>query len=170
VIEASEQESSFQDVLDHLLYLHQPRGTPPAANKVIDSLPVIKIDSNMKVDAHRCSVCFEDFELGTSALKLPCKHLYHKDCVTTWLKEHNTCPICRFELEVDETEYPDYERERRERMIARGYSQDEISSNSETSASESQHSWEDSEIFDESPNSGDTNDDFFESFEEMSTF
>ena len=33
-----------------------------------------------------CSVCKEDFTAGESLLKLPCKHLYHKDCVIPWLE------------------------------------------------------------------------------------
>jgi len=30
---------------------------------------------------------------------LPCKHWFHEDCVVLWLKEHNTCPICRTPIE-----------------------------------------------------------------------
>ena len=33
-----------------------------------------------------CSVCKEDFTPGEHLMKLPCKHLYHKDCVIPWLE------------------------------------------------------------------------------------
>ena len=33
-----------------------------------------------------CSVCKEQFTVGESLLKLPCTHLYHRDCVIPWLK------------------------------------------------------------------------------------
>jgi hypothetical protein len=36
------------------------------------------------------------------ALFLPCKHWFHEDCVVMWLKEHNTCPICRTPIEKNE--------------------------------------------------------------------
>lgn len=33
-----------------------------------------------------CSVCKDDFSVGEKLLKLPCQHLYHKDCVIPWLE------------------------------------------------------------------------------------
>ncbi len=45
-----------------------------------------------------CSICQEDFTISDSVLKLPCRHVYHTDCVTNWLAVNNTCPLCRLEL------------------------------------------------------------------------
>ena len=42
-----------------------------------------------------CAVCKEDFVVGDAALRLPCAHLYHDDCIVQWLKNTGTCPICR---------------------------------------------------------------------------
>ena len=54
-----------------------------------------------------CAVCKDTY--GGRCLKLPCGHLFHQECITTWLKQHNNCPICRAELpSVD----PDYEAQR----------------------------------------------------------
>lgn len=36
------------------------------------------------------------------ALFLPCKHWFHENCVVMWLKEHNTCPICRTPIEKND--------------------------------------------------------------------
>ncbi|KAI9279487.1 hypothetical protein BC943DRAFT_331670 [Umbelopsis sp. AD052] len=42
-----------------------------------------------------CVVCKEDYRVGERALKLPCFHVYHHDCIKPWLKSKKTCPICR---------------------------------------------------------------------------
>ncbi|KAH8754799.1 hypothetical protein F5883DRAFT_572427 [Diaporthe sp. PMI_573] len=36
---------------------------------------------------------------GEEVTVLPCKHWFHGECVVSWLKMHNTCPICRASIE-----------------------------------------------------------------------
>lgn len=42
-----------------------------------------------------CSVCLDTFQENDKYIKLPCKHTFHKRCVRRWLRQHNTCPLCR---------------------------------------------------------------------------
>ncbi|KAH7863285.1 hypothetical protein Vadar_015722 [Vaccinium darrowii] len=42
-----------------------------------------------------CSICLEEFVVGSRVARLPCSHLYHGDCVLKWLKRSNACPLCR---------------------------------------------------------------------------
>ena len=53
------------------------------------------------------NVCQEEYtyEDATTLIKLPCKHLYHEDCIVPWLNTHNTWPGCRFELPTDDIDY-----------------------------------------------------------------
>lgn len=51
-----------------------------------------------------CVICYEDMTRMT-ALKLHCGHVFHRNCITCWLNEQRTCPVCRvFALLPDE--YP----------------------------------------------------------------
>jgi hypothetical protein len=38
-------------------------------------------------------------ESGEMVSELPCHHIFHKDCIYTYLKEyHHICPVCRAEV------------------------------------------------------------------------
>ncbi|KAF8102061.1 hypothetical protein N665_0201s0350 [Sinapis alba] len=75
------------------------RGPPPAAKSSIDALPTVKItQKHLKSSDSHCPVCKDEFELKSEAKQMPCKHMYHSDCIVPWLVQHNTCPVCRKEL------------------------------------------------------------------------
>jgi len=46
-----------------------------------------------------CEICKENYKVNSSIIALPCKHLYHEDCILKWLASERTCPHCRFVLE-----------------------------------------------------------------------
>ena len=52
----------------------------------------------VREQVRECSICQEVFDRGEIVMKLHCRHLYHAACVQSWLKEHNTCPLCRIEM------------------------------------------------------------------------
>ena len=105
-------------ILQHIMRLSELErgrsGTPPASKKVIDDLPDIEIsDSDCKCSGSdkeypRCSICCED--LTTKATKLPCGHLFNRDCISEWLGQHNQCPVCRHELPTDDADYESRKR------------------------------------------------------------
>lgn len=75
---------------------------PPASKAAVDSMPTVKIeDTHIVADSH-CPVCQDAFELGSEAREMPCKHLYHSDCILPWLSMRNSCPVCRHELPTDD--------------------------------------------------------------------
>ena len=49
-------------------------------------------------DAEDCTVCLETFAVGEACIRVTCKHVFHRDCIETWLKRDVRCPNCRFNL------------------------------------------------------------------------
>lgn len=43
-----------------------------------------------------CPICLEKFEAREEIVTLLCKHEFHRECAFMWLKEHDSCPTCRF--------------------------------------------------------------------------
>ncbi|KAK6933151.1 Zinc finger, RING-type [Dillenia turbinata] len=71
---------------------------PPASKAAIESMPVIEIEESHVASDPHCAVCKDAFEIGSEAREMPCKHIYHSDCILPWLSLHNSCPVCRHEL------------------------------------------------------------------------
>ncbi|CBI31649.3 unnamed protein product, partial [Vitis vinifera] len=80
---------------------------PPASKAAIEAMPTIEIaDAHVNTE-HHCAVCKEPFELGAEAREMPCKHIYHSDCILPWLSLRNSCPVCRHELPSEERNSPE---------------------------------------------------------------
>uniref|UniRef100_A0A2P2Q2Q1 RING-type E3 ubiquitin transferase n=1 Tax=Rhizophora mucronata TaxID=61149 RepID=A0A2P2Q2Q1_RHIMU len=73
-------------------------GTPPAQKEAIEALPTVMVKEILQ-----CSVCLDDFEVGSEAKEMPCKHKFHSTCILPWLEVHSSCPVCRFQLPADES-------------------------------------------------------------------
>ncbi|KAK0643469.1 hypothetical protein B0T16DRAFT_459609 [Cercophora newfieldiana] len=74
---------------------------PPASQTAIDRLEKKKIDDAMLGPEGKaeCTICIDELKKGDEVTSLPCTHWFHGECVILWLKEHNTCPICRAPIE-----------------------------------------------------------------------
>lgn len=107
-----DENDSFNQLLNRLFHEFKPKGPPPASTDAIKACPIVKA----RDDTQSCTVCQYSFSKGEEMMELPCCHSYHPDCITPWLKEHNTCPTCRYELAVDDEQE---EAARRERMSTR---------------------------------------------------
>lgn len=48
--------------------------------------------------AMSCTICLCEYEPDDLLRKMPCRHLFHKECVDEWLKLKRTCPLCKFDV------------------------------------------------------------------------
>uniref|UniRef100_A0A6N2NCH3 RING-type E3 ubiquitin transferase n=1 Tax=Salix viminalis TaxID=40686 RepID=A0A6N2NCH3_SALVM len=106
--------SGFERLLDQLTQIEMNGGFgryenqhPPASKSAIESMPTVIInESHIFIESH-CAVCKEAFELESEAREMPCKHIYHTDCILPWLSIRNSCPVCRHELPSGDDEGED---------------------------------------------------------------
>ena len=42
-----------------------------------------------------CTVCLDEVDLLQSAVRLPCGHVFHSECILPWVSRAATCPNCR---------------------------------------------------------------------------
>lgn len=74
----------------------------------IQLLPLVSYreDAKQLIMITGCSICLTEFEVKEIVRLIPhCKHLFHPQCLDTWLSSHRTCPLCRstqlFQNDVD---------------------------------------------------------------------
>lgn len=99
----------LQSLIQHLMSTNDPhRTTPtpphynsPASKNAIESLDHVAVDMTFlqKDPTIVCPVCKDQFVVGSEAKVLPCKHMYHPDCIIPWLEMNNSCPVCRYRLQ-----------------------------------------------------------------------
>ncbi|GIX65632.1 E3 ubiquitin-protein ligase, putative [Babesia caballi] len=98
------------------------QGPPPAAKRVVESLEVETIDEETAKRLETCAICTEDFAAGDRIHWLSndrslCGHGFHVDCILPWLRQHNSCPVCRYELPTDDEQYNLQRAQLRSRLV-----------------------------------------------------
>lgn len=89
---------SLDHLLEHLADNDSNRhGSLPAQKEAVENLPTVKISESLQ-----CSICLDDFDKGSEAKEMPCKHKFHIRCIVPWLELHSSCPVCRYELPPDD--------------------------------------------------------------------
>ncbi|KAI5079018.1 hypothetical protein GOP47_0006689 [Adiantum capillus-veneris] len=78
---------------------------PAASATTLHSLPTTVIGLSSEDTDKICIICKEKLEPSSVASQLPCMHVYHWDCILSWLKQRNNCPVCRHELPSNDYEH-----------------------------------------------------------------
>ena len=69
--------------------------------RIMEYLPSSVLREKKEGENTECVICLEVFDVGDSITTLPCVHLFHTDCIKSWLKSNNHCPICKFEITLN---------------------------------------------------------------------
>jgi E3 ubiquitin-protein ligase RNF115/126 len=99
-----QNRSGLMDYILRMSEMDRGREGNPTRKDVLENLPEIDVrdpkyekkNEKGEVELPTCSVCFE--EMKEKATMLPCGHMYDRECIEPWLKDHNVCPTCRHEL------------------------------------------------------------------------
>lgn len=94
-------QSQIQQQLENIIY----NTKPPASKTALRNLEMTLITKEHISKKLDCAICQDPFEMEILVATLPCKHMFHKDCLQVWLKRNNSCPLCREELLTDDPEY-----------------------------------------------------------------
>ncbi|KAJ0253388.1 RING-type domain-containing protein [Hirschfeldia incana] len=81
----------------------EKQGRSPASKSSVESMPRVVIGGDKEAEGG-CPICLEEWSEGDVAAVMPCEHKFHSKCVEEWLGMHATCPLCRYEMPVEEVE------------------------------------------------------------------
>ncbi|XP_059443403.1 E3 ubiquitin-protein ligase BIG BROTHER [Corylus avellana] len=111
-------QAAWQDNVDpdnmtyeELLDLGETVGTQSRglSQELISLLPTSKYRFknffSSKKTRERCVICQMRYKRGDRQIKLPCKHVYHRDCIIKWLNINKICPICNAEVFGEESRH-----------------------------------------------------------------
>lgn len=89
-------------ILARMQAANAPKGASDAA---IDSVPQYTVNSETFPSGKdsMCPICLSEMALGESVRLLPCKHLFHSQCVDEWLKVNASCPTCRSSIFIEDS-------------------------------------------------------------------
>ncbi|KAH1189265.1 E3 ubiquitin-protein ligase Praja-2 [Glycine max] len=65
----------------------------PASSEAIQTL--LK-KSTVQTQDECCSICLEGLDINVYTM--PCNHMFHHQCIVTWLQNSHMCPLCRYPL------------------------------------------------------------------------
>ncbi|KAI8635216.1 hypothetical protein F5Y19DRAFT_4517 [Xylariaceae sp. FL1651] len=91
-------QEALDRIITNLMEANPQSNAPaPAPENAIASLPKRKLDEEMLGPELKgeCTICIDEVKVGDEVVVLPCKHWFHQECANLWLKQHNSCPVCR---------------------------------------------------------------------------
>jgi hypothetical protein len=86
------------------LVMGRNRGVDPADINRLPLHTVTASELNTSV-RKQCSICLAPYEISESVRTLSCMHQYHSHCIDHWLESNSTCPICKFDIVLEQPNF-----------------------------------------------------------------
>ena len=74
---------------------------PDELNRIMEFLPSTVLQEKKEGINNECVICLSEYEAGDSITTLPCAHIFHTECIKSWLQSKNHCPVCKFEITLN---------------------------------------------------------------------
>ena len=79
--------------------LEQPISPQKLTSQQINTMDTVSfsnINTNNVIVGDTCVICSIEYEANSNLRILPCKHVFHQECIDKWLLNYsNKCPICK---------------------------------------------------------------------------
>lgn len=62
------------------------------------SLYFCECEEEIQKNRADCVICIENIKYFDRVIITKCKHVFHYDCIVTWIRNMKTCPTCRSEI------------------------------------------------------------------------
>ena len=90
------------DILEKMMLVKNNNGGSVAEmtfSELIDQIRTVDSNSGSDKTNDECAICMEEMDCSDH-LKImnPCRHLFHRRCISAWLQSSRTCPCCRVEI------------------------------------------------------------------------
>ncbi|KAL4614014.1 hypothetical protein ACB092_07G024700 [Castanea dentata] len=69
----------------------------PAAKSSVRALEKVRFQGGSNW-IQECTICMEEFRIGSEVTRMPCSHIYHEKCIFKWLNMSHLCPLCRYPM------------------------------------------------------------------------
>ncbi|KAJ2509716.1 hypothetical protein H4217_008207 [Coemansia sp. RSA 1939] len=97
-------QNSLDDIITNLMDQNPGANSqPPASDESISKLPRRRVTAEEVDRKLDCGICMDEYNKDEEVVELPCKHIYHKDCIEHWLKMNGTCPVCRTRIDLNDS-------------------------------------------------------------------
>ena len=70
-------------------------------NLIMECLSSDILNEKKEGNNNKCHICFQQFGIGQTITTLPCSHIFHFNCIKSRIKNDTNCPICQFNISLD---------------------------------------------------------------------
>lgn len=107
-----EFESFFLTSYTERVFAQSTEESSGLAKEAINRLPLYTLSQEEALMHSYCSICLDSLEAGELVRQLqPCGHLFHKNHIDEWISRKDTCPLCRSQVYLCDSEAGSIEME-----------------------------------------------------------